>query len=73
MIAALLLTRFMQSLLFDVHHLDPLTFAVIAVFLAAVACWLVTCRQCAPRASIPSSRCGLNKLRTFATTIRPLT
>jgi putative ABC transport system permease protein len=36
-IAALVLTRFMQSLLFDVHHLDPLTFAVIAAFLAAVA------------------------------------
>jgi predicted permease len=35
--AALVLTRFMQSLLFDVHHLDPLTFAVIAVSLAAVA------------------------------------
>jgi predicted permease len=35
--AAFVLTRFMQSLLFDVHPLDPLTFAVIAVFLAAVA------------------------------------
>ena len=35
--AAVVLTRFMQSLLFDVHHLDPLTFVVIAVFLAAVA------------------------------------
>ncbi len=35
--AAFVLTRFMQSLLFDVHPLDPLTFGVIAVFLAAVA------------------------------------
>jgi ABC-type antimicrobial peptide transport system permease subunit len=35
--AALVLTRFMQALLFDVHHLDPLTFVVIAAFLGAVA------------------------------------
>jgi predicted permease len=36
-IAALGLTRFMQSLLFDVHHADPLTFATIAFALTAVA------------------------------------
>ena len=35
--AALGLTRFMQSLLFEVDPADPLTFAAIALFLAAVA------------------------------------
>jgi predicted permease len=36
-VAALALTRFMRSLLFDVHYLDPLTFAGIAAFLGVVA------------------------------------
>ena len=36
-IAAFILTRFMQTLLFDVHHLDPVTFVGIAAFLGAVA------------------------------------
>jgi predicted permease len=36
-VAALGLTRFMQALLFEVHHADPLTFATIAAGLAAVA------------------------------------
>ncbi len=36
-VAAFVLTRFMQTLLFDVHHLDPLTFVAIAAFLGVVA------------------------------------
>jgi putative ABC transport system permease protein len=36
-VAAFVLTRFMQTLLFDVHHLDPLTFVAIATFLGVVA------------------------------------
>jgi putative ABC transport system permease protein len=40
---ALLLTRFLASLLFGVNALDPVTFTVVAVLLTAVAasaCWL---------------------------------
>jgi ABC-type lipoprotein release transport system permease subunit len=41
--AALALTRLLKSLLFNVSATDPLTFAVIALLLAAVAllaCWI---------------------------------
>jgi predicted permease len=37
LVMALLVTRFMQSLLFEIGSVDPLTFAVISVFLLAVA------------------------------------
>jgi predicted permease len=37
LLAALGLTRFMQALLFEVHHADPVTFATIAIVLGAVA------------------------------------
>jgi putative ABC transport system permease protein len=43
LMAALALTRWMESLLFDVRPTDVLTFAVIALLLAAVAllaCWM---------------------------------
>jgi putative ABC transport system permease protein len=43
LMAALALTRWMESLLFDVHPTDVLTFAVIALLLTAVAllaCWI---------------------------------
>jgi ABC-type antimicrobial peptide transport system permease subunit len=35
--AALVLTRFMHSLLFEIHASDPLTFGAIALFLGTVA------------------------------------
>jgi ABC-type lipoprotein release transport system permease subunit len=41
--AALSLTRWMKSLLFEVRPTDPMTFAVIALLLMAVAllaCWI---------------------------------
>jgi putative ABC transport system permease protein len=41
--AALMVTRFMSHLLFGVGSVDPLTFVVIALLLAAVAltaCWI---------------------------------
>ena len=40
---ALVLTRFMQSLLFETAPFDPLVYAAVALLLlaaAAVACWL---------------------------------
>jgi ABC-type antimicrobial peptide transport system permease subunit len=43
LMAALALTRWMESLLFDVRPTDVLTFAVIALLLTAVAllaCWI---------------------------------
>jgi putative ABC transport system permease protein len=43
LVGALLLTRFMASMLFGISTYDPLTFAAIAALLAAVAalaCWL---------------------------------
>jgi ABC-type antimicrobial peptide transport system permease subunit len=48
-IFALILTRFMQSLLFGVTATDPLTFAAFAVLLALVA--LMACYLPARRAS----------------------
>jgi ABC-type lipoprotein release transport system permease subunit len=43
LVAALALTRWMESLLFGVRPTDPLTFSLIAVVLlcvALVACWI---------------------------------
>ena len=43
LVGALVLTRFLKTLLFGVSPTDPLTFAIIAVLLTAVAllaCWI---------------------------------
>jgi putative ABC transport system permease protein len=43
LLAAIALTRWMESLLFEVRPADPLTYTVIAVLLtlaALVACWV---------------------------------
>jgi putative ABC transport system permease protein len=43
LVGALVLTRFLKTLLFGVSPTDPLTFALIAVLLTAVAlvaCWI---------------------------------
>jgi putative ABC transport system permease protein len=37
LVAAIAMTRFMASMLFDVAPRDPLTFAIVAVVLASVA------------------------------------
>jgi putative ABC transport system permease protein len=42
-VAALILTRFLRSLLFDIKPTDPLTFVAVAILLAIVAlaaCWI---------------------------------
>jgi ABC-type antimicrobial peptide transport system permease subunit len=46
---AILITRFMESLLFGVTATDPLTYLVLALLLALVA--LITCYMPARRAS----------------------
>ena len=43
LVGALVLTRFLKTLLFGVSPTDPLTFALLAVLLTAVAllaCWI---------------------------------
>jgi putative ABC transport system permease protein len=49
LVGSLLLTRFLQSMLFDVKATDPLTFAAISALLAAVA--LAACFVPARRAT----------------------
>jgi len=69
--AALAVTRFLQTLLFDVEPTDPLTFAAMTVLLLTVAALAAWC------ASLRSPRCGRGTLKLtgpehFQTAIRLL-
>ena len=59
-VASLLLTRFMSSLLFGISATDPITLLVSRFSWSSWRSWLVTSRRGAPCASIPWSRCATN-------------
>jgi predicted permease len=62
--AAFGVTRFLQSILYDIKPADPFTFAGVAILLMLSHCWPVTSPLDVPCASSPWSPCATNNSLT---------
>ena len=65
LLGSLLLTRFLQTLLFDIKPTDPLTFGALTVLLAGVALWRVSFQRAKRAGSTRSLHCAMNNAGLF--------
>jgi ABC-type antimicrobial peptide transport system permease subunit len=71
-VLAVVVGRFLSTMLFGVSSTDPLTFAAVTVRLLVVAI-VASCRRAVRRASIRSARCASNDCRSVTPAHRTIT